>query len=471
MASVDLRRQLPSVEQVLQRPEVRRLLEHYGRTPLLQHLRHLLEDIRGLAAAGDETALDRALDELDTDLAMRLGLAARPSLVRVINATGVVIHTNLGRAPLARHVLQRVAETAAGYSNLEFDLASGRRGRREVHAEQRLRTMLETEAVVVVNNNAAAVLLAVNTLAEGREVLVSRGELVEIGGSFRIPDVLRKGGAHLKEVGTTNRTRLTDFKEALSEDTALILRVHPSNFRVLGFTESPSRQALAGLAHETGLPLVEDLGSGALSGLPPELRKEPDVSASLKAGVDIVTFSGDKLLGGPQAGILAGRQELAHKLRANPLYRALRVDKMTLAALDAVLEDHQTERAAEQVPALRMLGLTPKKLQARARQFVDRLQAAAPDRCAACEVSLAVGESTVGGGAAPGVALATTLVTLRHPRRSAEELAAGLRAGHPPVVTRVARESVVIDLRTVHPDDEDALAQAVLQQLEEPAPP
>src|SRR2546428_5903956 len=287
----DLRRRLPAIEQLLQEPAVRALEERFGRGPVLRHARGLMDEARAAAAAGDEAALVAALSDLPAALSHRLERAEAPSLVRVINATGVVVHTNLGRAPLSPGAAARVAEVASSYTNLELDLETGERGDREVHAESRLRRILSAEATVVVNSNAAAVLLAVNTFAEGREVLVSRGELVEIGGSFRIPDVLRKSGARLREVGTTNRTRLSDYRAALGPDTGLILKVHPSNFRIVGFTESPPPADLAALARSAGVAFVEDLGSGLLSPLP-GLEGERTVAESLATGVDLVTFSG-----------------------------------------------------------------------------------------------------------------------------------------------------------------------------------
>jgi len=453
----DLRRSLPSVDEVLRQDWARRLEERHGRALLLSHLRGLLEEARQPASAPAE-----AVAALPERLARRLERAAAPSLVPVINATGVVVHTNLGRAPLSREAAQRVAEIASAYSNLEFDLESGERGNREAHAEARLQRLLGAEGTVVVNNNAAAVLLAVNTLAEGREVLVSRGELVEIGASFRIPDVLRKGGTRLREVGTTNRTRLADYRSALGPDTALILKVHPSNFRVVGFTESTSRTALAELARSAGIPLVEDLGSGLLAPRS-DLVGEHTVGESLEAGVDLVTFSGDKLLGGPQAGLAAGRKTVADAMRRNPLYRALRVDKMTMAALDAVLADHEAGRAAQRVPVQRMLSLELDALTRRARAFASTLAARAP----AARVEVAEGSSAVGGGAAPALEIPTALVTVAHPVVGPDRLAAALRAGAPPVVARVAEGRLVLDLRTVLPEEEDALRDALARVLRE----
>jgi L-seryl-tRNA(Ser) seleniumtransferase len=320
-----------------------------------------------------------------------------------------------------------------------------------------VRALLGAEATVVVNNNAAAVLLAVNTFAEGREVIVSRGELVEIGGSFRIPDVLRKSGATLREVGTTNRTRAADYRAALGPATGLILKVHPSNFRIVGFAEQPAREELVAVAAEAKVPLVEDLGSGLIAPLPAPLDGEETVGASLRAGVDVVTFSGDKLLGGPQAGIAAGKAAPLRAMRANPLYRALRVDKMTVAALDAVLREHQAGRGTE-IPALRMLTLSADDVRRRAAAVRDRLAREA----GALAVDVAFGSSAVGGGAAPTIEIPTALLLVRHPRRGPDELARRLRGGDPAIMARVADDALVVDLRTVLPDEEEPLVAALV---------
>jgi L-seryl-tRNA(Ser) seleniumtransferase len=465
-AEADLRRRLPSVEQVLQDPALIPLVERHGRTSVLRQIRRLLEEAREEAARGDAASVERLLGGLVPLLERRTLEAAAPSLVPVINATGVVVHTNLGRAPLSPDAIRHVARIAGAYSNLELDLASGQRGSREVHAEKRLGELLSAEGTVVVNNCAAAVLLAVNTIAEGREVIVSRGELVEIGGSFRIPDVLRKGGARLVEVGTTNRTRIADYRAALRPETAMVLRVHPSNFRIVGFTEAPDLRELAELAQGAGVPLVEDLGSGLLGPRPGSLAGEPTVAESLRAGADLVTFSGDKLLGGPQAGLVAGRRRLVEAMRKNPLYRALRVDKMTLAALDAVLTAHAEGRGAEGVPVLRMLALTREEIRLRAEAFAADLRTAEPGLV----VEVIEGSSAVGGGAAPTASVPTALVAVSDGRGggerfSADRLAAGLRGGDPPVLARVADDRLVIDLRTVAPEDETRLRDAVRRAI------
>ena len=460
--AIDARRLLPSVEQVLQHPVLQALVGTHGRPIVLRHLRAALEDLRRRAAEG-VSGLEEAVVALPADVAARVEAAARPSLRRVINATGVVVHTNLGRAPLSPEAAARVAEIASSYSNLEYDLSRGERGDREVHAESRLRDLLGAEATVVVNNCAAAVLLAVNTLAEGREVLVSRGELVEIGGSFRIPDVVRKGGARLREVGTTNRTRLSDFEAALSPETGMILKVHPSNFKIMGFAEAPSLEELASLARSAGIPLVEDQGSGLLEPLPAPLAEEPTVAEALRGGADAVTFSGDKLLGGPQAGLVAGTRARLEPMRRNPLYRALRVDKMTLAALDAVLLEHEAGRARERVPALRMVHAGIDELRARSEAFAAAL--AAEGR--GLDVSVREGESAVGGGAAPIAGVPTALVALSHPAIGPNHLADVLRGGDPPVVVRVAEDRLLVDLRTVRPEEEAALRAAILAAARE----
>jgi L-seryl-tRNA(Ser) seleniumtransferase len=454
-SSADLRRRVPAVESVLQREAVTALLRAHGRQPVMRELRVLLDELRQ-AASGAGTAFDERLEGLERELQGRLLRAGQPSLRPVLNATGVVVHTNLGRAPLSRAAAEQVAALARGYSNLEFDLGSGERGRRESHIEEPLGRLLSSEAALVVNNCAAAVMLAVNTLAEGREVLVSRGELVEIGGSFRIPDVLRKAGARLVEVGTTNRTRVADYRAALCPATALILKVHPSNFRILGFSESPGLEELADCARAAGLPLVEDLGSGYLGGLP-ALASEPTVSQSLAAGVDLVAFSGDKLLGGPQAGLLVGRRVLVEQLRGNPLYRALRVGKLTLAALAAVLAEHASGRALQQVTVAAFLALPAESVRARAEALARLLQR----ECPGVAAEVVPGASAVGGGAAPTLELPTWLITLALPECSAERLAARLRACVTPVVARIVDGRVALDLRTL-PEHEQALLDASL---------
>ena len=455
-ASVDPRRSVPSVERVMVRPDIEALAARHGRPLVLRHVRQALDALRRRATDGTE-GVDDDLARLAADVGARIEASEQPSLRRVLNATGVVVHTNLGRAPLSAEAAARVAEIAACYCNLEYDLDRGERGHREAHAETRLRDLLGVESAVVVNNCAAAVLLAVNTLAEGREVLVSRGELVEIGGSFRIPDVLRKGGARLREVGTTNRTRGSDFRKALSPDAAMILKVHPSNFRIVGFTEQPSIGELAGIAREAGVPLVEDQGSGLLDPLPGPLGSEATVRGALEGGADVVTFSGDKLLGGPQAGLVAGRRAFVEPMRRNPLYRALRTGKMTLAALDATLLDHLAGRAKGRVPVLRMARAPLEEVRSRAEAFARRLAETSPE----LRVGLQEVDSAVGGEAAPTLGVPSVAVSVAHRTLGPDALAAALRRGTPPVVARVAEDRLLLDLRTVPVEDEPALLACV----------
>ena len=448
-------RVIPSIEQLRQRADVRSLEERYGRDALVAALREAAAALRGVIARGDPapTGEEGAADHLTRDAATRLGRDFEPSLTRAINATGVIVHTNLGRAPLPRSALARIAELGAGYSNLEYDVTRGRRGSRAVHAELLLIRLTGAEAAAVVNNNAAATLLMLAALAAGREVLISRGELVEIGGGFRVPDVMAQSGAILREVGTTNRTRAADYSAALGDRTALILRVHPSNFRIEGFTERPPLAALVQLGARFNVPVAEDLGSGALLPLVPG---EPLVQDSLAAGAGIVCFSGDKLLGGPQAGILVGRRDLIDRVRTHPLMRALRVDKLTYAALEATLTEYLAGRAATDVPVARMLSLTVRDLEPRARAVAERL------RARGLEAEVIDGMSAVGGGSAPGIELPTRLVAVWSRDRPAEAIEAALRACRPPIIARLENDRVVIDLRTVAPDEDGLVGDFVI---------
>lgn len=368
---------------------------------------------------------------------------AAPSLRRVINATGVVLHTNLGRAPLPRFT------PLAGYSNLEYDLPAGRRGKRDVHAATLMERCFGASGIVV-NNNAAAVFLALHELASGYEVIVSRGELIEIGDGFRIPDIMARSGAILREVGTTNRTRIEDYRDAITERTRLLLRVHRSNFEIRGFTGRPELKELAALGRERGIPVYEDLGSGCPVDLRPYGLNEPLVADALAEGADLVSFSGDKLLGGPQAGLLVGRSELIGRLRRNPLFRALRVDKLTYQALETTLR-HLVLGRIEEVPALRMIAEPAERIRERAEALCKRL--------AGVPASVVPGESLVGGGSTPEQPLPTWLVAIAADDPSALERR--LRLGEPPVIARVEKERVLLDLRTVFPEEEDELARAV----------
>ncbi|MGE5850769.1 MAG: L-seryl-tRNA(Sec) selenium transferase, partial [Candidatus Methylomirabilota bacterium] len=380
-------------------------------------------------------------------------------LVPVLNATGVVLHTNLGRAPLAPAALQALEAAARGYCNLEFDLSAGKRGSRQVHVESLLCALTGAEAALVVNNNAAAVLMAINTVANGKEIVVSRGQLVEIGDSFRIPDVMLRAGGRLREVGTTNRTYLADYEAAIGPETALILRVHRSNFQILGFTADVDLPDLVTLARRRGLLVMDDLGSGALFDLSRlGLRREPLAMDAIRAGVDVVTFSGDKLLGGPQAGMLVGRREVLERARRNPLARTVRIDKLGLAALEATLRLYrEPDRAQREIPILRMLGLTAEAIGARAEALAGALRAAVPD------VSIRIEDerSEVGGGAMPLQALSTRVLALRPARGSATDLEARLRHGSPPVLVRIQEDRILLDLRTIADSEEPALLQVL----------
>jgi L-seryl-tRNA(Ser) seleniumtransferase len=458
---------IPSIEILRQRDAVRAMEARHGGDAVVRALRQSAATLRAQIGTGDGPPDSEAAARVIEALAeASLSSQARGSLRPVINATGVVIHTNLGRAPLAAAALERVAEIGRGYSNLEYDIAAGARGSRTVHAESLLTSLTGAEAAIVVNNNAAATLLILSGLSAGREVIISRGELVEIGGGFRVPDVMRQSGAVLREVGTTNRTRVSDYTAAVSAATAMFLRVHPSNFRIEGFTERPALDELIAAARKLNVAVVEDLGSGCLvddrdpttqsphRGGP--LHGEPSVQSSIAAGVDLVCFSGDKLLGGPQAGIITGRKALVDQLRRHPLMRALRVDKITLAVLEATLAEYAAGRAAGSVPVQRMLHMTADDIRLRTQALATALGSAG------WHVAVTSGSSAVGGGSAPGVQLPTVLLSLERAGRSAAQTEQWLRTLDPPVIARIEHDRVVLDLRTVLPD-QDATLAALLQ--------
>jgi L-seryl-tRNA(Ser) seleniumtransferase len=471
-STADLYRQLPSVDELLRRPELEKLASLESQVAVAQAARTVLSRLREeialgrLAAGGLALALSGMVEAIEGEVRRALGYSLRP----VVNATGVILHTNLGRAPLASSTLDHMRETAIAYSNLEFDTETGERGRRDIHLDRLFGKLLNGNAqpgmaspsgqpgsgaisTIVVNNNAAAVLLALNTLAEAGEVIVSRGELVEIGGSFRIPEVMSKSSAILREVGTTNRTRIGDYENAINEKTKLLLRVHRSNFKITGFTEQPSLEELGELARKRNLPLIEDLGSGALVDLRSlGIGGEPEVLDSLRLGVDVVSYSGDKLLGGPQAGLLSGRSDLIARMRRNSLFRALRVDKLTYAALEATLLAY-LKRDYRAIPTLRMMNLSQAEIGERAERLAGRI------RSPELEVALLDGESVIGGGAAPSAVLPTRLLAICDRRCSASNLAAQLRASNPPIIARVEEGRVLLDLRTVFPEqDENVLS-------------
>jgi L-seryl-tRNA(Ser) seleniumtransferase len=448
----DPRRRLPRMDALLEHPELVARAATLGRPTVLGAAREALEAGRRAVAGGGSVP---GVEELAARVAGELdGRRARRTR-GVVNATGVVLHTNLGRAPLSAAARAAVAE-AAGYASVEYDLVAGARGRRGAAAEALLREATGAEAGLVVNNAAGALLLALGGLARGREVVVSRGELIEVGGEFRLPQVMEAAGVVLREVGTTNRTHLRDYAAAVGEATGLVLAVHPSNYRVEGFAARPALAELAALAAERGLPLLHDVGSGLLHG---ELGDEPSVAASLRAGADLVLFSGDKLLGGPQAGLVVGRAELVGRLARHPLARAVRADKLTLAALEATLADHLAGRR-DQLPVWRALLLTAAELEPRAAAVAAAVGPAA---------SLRAGTSVAGGGSLPGEGLESVLVVLDPAPAGATEVLARLRAGDPPVVARVERDRLVVDLRTVPPEQDVLVARALAAAL--PASP
>ena len=455
-------RQIPSVDELLSRPAIAELVARTDRPLVADAVRAVLDRLRQEILSGNAAETEGELAAIEQRVAAELDQMLAYSLVPVINASGVILHTNLGRAPLSESAVARLEMIARGYSNLEYDLARGERGRRDVHAARLLARLLGAEAAVVVNNNAAAVFLVLNTLAEGGEVIVSRGELVEIGGSFRIPEIMAKSGAVLREVGTTNRTRAADYEAAINERTRLLLRVHPSNFRMIGFVERPELSELLELGRKHNLPVCEDLGSGLLVDLAPfGVRDEPRAQEAIAAGADVVTFSGDKLLGGPQAGVIAGRKPLVERIRKNSLFRALRVDKLTYGALEATLRDY-LENRLDAIPALRMIRMSRQELSRRAENFLVELSPAVGNRA---KVELAEGWSVIGGGSTPGIELPTRLVTIAPARISATELESRLRAASPPVICRVEEDRVLLDLRTVFPEQEKNLAEAVAKAL------
>lgn len=439
-------RSLPKTDELLKREDLSALATTVPRSVVLDAVRDAVESVRARVLAGESVVFDDG-----TVVADAIALAAvrmRPSLRPVINATGIIVHTNLGRSRLCKEALQAVADVAANYSTLEYDVESGERGSRHVHVERLIRDVTGAEAALAVNNNAAAVLLSISALAARKEAIVSRGQLVEIGGSFRIPDIMRQSGAKMVEVGTTNKTHLSDYESAITTKTGMLLKVHSSNFRVVGFTEEVSLAELVQLGVKTGVPVYEDQGSGVLVDLGPYgLPDEPTVRASVDAGADLVSASGDKLLGGPQAGILAGRASVIERLKKHPLARALRLDKMTLAALEATLRLYlDPERVMREIPTLRMLTRGPEEVAVRARLMVDRIVAATGD---ALWVSAMPDVSRAGGGALPMADIPTTVVMLAPRTMSANDLEERLRLGSPTIVARIKDDHVVLDPRTL----------------------
>ncbi len=444
-------RRLPSVDSILQREELREAVGEKGRRVVVESVRLVLEDARRDIARGQPcprlpTLLARVLKDVEA--------RATPTLRKVINASGVIIHTNLGRAPLSEETITAMELAAAGYSNLEYELDTGQRGSRYTHAEELLCYLTGAGGGLLVNNNAGAVLLVLTALARGTEVIISRGQLIEIGGGFRIPEVMAQSGARLVEVGTTNRTRVEDYEEAIAEDTELLMRVHHSNFKVVGFTEEPTLQELVDLAQQHGLLVVDDLGSGTLLDTAPfGLAHEPTVQESVEQGADLVCFSGDKLLGGPQAGIVVGRADLIASLRRHPLARALRVDKTTIAGVQATLLHYLKEEAVEKLPVWQMISSSLEDIERRAESWAERLGQLG------IGAEVVPGFSTVGGGSLPGETLPTRLVALQIP--SPDQLAHRLRTGEPPIVGRIEGGRLLLDPRTVLLGEEHELVSAL----------
>lgn len=447
-------RGLPSVEKLLQTQLAAELIASYGRPLTLQAIRSALDEVRRRVSKSSEATLpDREI--LLTQAASLLQLWTAPTLLPVINASGVILHTNLGRAPLSNAAIQSMDAVSRGYSNLEFNLETGKRGSRLIHAETLLQRLTGAEAAVVVNNNAAAVLLILSALANKKRVIVSRSQLVEIGGGFRIPDVMRQSGAKLVEVGATNRVHLSDYEEALSVPTALVMHAHHSNFKMIGFTKEPERKEIADLAHKFGVIFADDLGSGTL--LATErygLAHEPTVQESLAAGADLVCFSGDKLLGGPQAGILLGKADLLVRIKKHPLARAVRADKLCLAALTATLLHYIKDEAEHEIPIWRMISASPKQVKARAEYWAAELG----------QGEVLASESTVGGGSLPGESLPTWVLALTV--KSSEKFLEKLRQEQPPVIARTENDRILLDPRTVLPEQEEALLVNLANDLQ-----
>ena len=446
-------RQIPPVNDILKCKELADLHEILGQPFAIAIINNVLSDVRrDLTKSGDGASRSKLTTTIAVEVARRIRAALEPSLRRVINASGVVLHTNLGRAPLPDGALEHLKSVAAGYSNLEFDIHQGTRGKRDVHVGGMLEDLLGCESAIVVNNNAAAVLLVLNTLGEGGEVIVSRGEQVEIGESFRIPDILARSGARLREVGSTNRTRIKDYENAIDENTRLLLRVHQSNFRMIGFTERPSLEEFVELGRRRHIPTFEDLGSGCIVDMKSVgIGDEPSAGDSIRAGIDIISFSGDKLLGGPQAGIIAGLKLYVEKVRRNPLFRALRVDKLTIAVLEYVLRAY-LRGAIDAIPTWKLLRTTEAELKTRAEAFARQVGEAAK------AIPL---KSVVGGGSAPEAYIPSWGVSLKFATLTAAATEERLRLSNPPVLARVEDDQVILDFRTIFAGEEAELLQLV----------
>jgi L-seryl-tRNA(Ser) seleniumtransferase len=460
-----LLRQVPSVDELLLRPHMAALVKRIDRSFLVEIIREALASTRRSIASGDSSG-EKSLppEALEQKILETVDQEFAPSLRPVINASGVILHTNLGRAPLSGLVIEEFRRAATHYSNLEYDLAEGVRGKRDTHTSRLLHRLTGAESAIIVNNCAAGLLVTLAALARGGEVIVSRGELIEIGDGFRIPEIMEQSGAILREVGTTNRTRIADYENAINEKTQLLLRVHPSNFQVTGFTEKPEVSELIRLGERANLPVVEDLGSGCLIDLSSFGITEPTARESVEAGFSLVLFSGDKLLGGPQAGIVAGKKELVAKVRRHPLFRALRVDKLTVAAMEVTLRAYLRASWGD-LPVQSMLRLTQEELAARAERFVQVLRQSVS--AADAQIEIVDGTSLLGGGSTPSQSLPARLIRIESSRHSASQLEQRLRSGHLgiPVIARIEDDRVLVDLRTVFPEQEPLLAQTLVAAL------
>lgn len=437
-------RQLPSVNQLLQSDDAQNLIVLYGRSQVLQTVQTVIDDARYALLNGDDVAVDDR--SLLYQMQRHLKQQFTPTLRPVLNATGVIIHTNLGRALLSKDAQRAIQEVASHYSNLEFTLETGKRGSRYLHAEESLKELTGAEAVLVVNNNAAALVLALSALAQGQSVVISRSQLVEIGGGFRIPDIMTQSGAHLVEIGTTNRTRIADYADAIDDNTAMLLRVHSSNFRIVGFVENPDLSEMTQVAHQANIMCVDDLGSGAMLNTEDYgLLHEPTVQESITAGADLILFSGDKLLGGPQAGIMIGRADIIARLKKHPLARAMRADKLCYAALSATLAHYRRDEATQKIPVWQMISATQEQLQQRATAWRNAIGTG----------DIIAGKSTVGGGSLPGTTMPTTLLALSV--KSPTTFAQQLRQAPMPLITRIQDNQVILDPRTILPDQDTHL--------------
>ncbi|HWR88805.1 MAG TPA: L-seryl-tRNA(Sec) selenium transferase [Dissulfurispiraceae bacterium] len=457
---------LPAVDEVLKSVKGLAWQRSFPRRYVLQAIREVIEEKRRLILDGGATDIDTG--HFEAEIESRAARLSAFSLRRVINATGVVIHTNLGRSLLSRDVLDHVCEIASSYSNLEYDLGRGRRGKRYSHIQRLIRDITGAEDGLIVNNNAAAVLVCLNTLARGREVVVSRGELVEIGGAFRIPDVMSASGAILREVGTTNRTHLFDYERAIGEQTALLLKVHQSNFRIIGFTEEVSIAEMVTLGKKSSLPVMFDLGSGCLTDFRPVgITIETTVQEVVRAGADLVTFSGDKLLGGPQGGVIAGKSEIIERIARNPLMRAVRIDKLTLAAFEATLMKYlDDETARNSIPTLRMIFQDPAVIRKRAQRIARLLRSGLAGAAGeGVTVAVVAETSQSGGGALPEIEFRTFAVSVRSAHLSAHAIEERLRRGTPPVIARIREEALIIDARTVQDNEIGLLTDALVAAL------